>query len=133
MFCNVLAAWFVILVNELNNGTFSINGSKNVFTLTHIRHWFITYHSSRTKPHKTKNHKKWTTISGNHNLLITTSGNKETILPTHLKISHNSQPIITKNNTVGKIANNHVKKWLLILLFSLFKDFLFILSQFHII
>lgn len=118
VFCKVFAAWFVILVKEFNNGTFSTNGSKTAFTLSHTRHWFITNHNNRINPHKTKNHKKLTTISGSHNLSIITSGNNSTIFQTHLNISENNHQRITKNRTVGKTNNNPVIKWLFIFLFA---------------
>jgi hypothetical protein len=38
VFFNVLAAWFVILVNELNNGTLSINGHKTAHTFSQTCH-----------------------------------------------------------------------------------------------
>jgi hypothetical protein len=38
------------------------------------------------------------------------SGNNSTIFQTRLKISESSHPKIMKNNTVGKIANSHVRK-----------------------
>ena len=38
VFFKVFAAWFVILVNELNNGTLSINGHKTDPTLSQRRH-----------------------------------------------------------------------------------------------
>ena len=83
-------------------------------------------HNNRIIPHKTRNPRKCTIISGNHNLSVKASGNNSTILPTHLKISESIRPRITKNITVGKIANNHVKKWFFIFLLSSVRDFLFI-------
>jgi hypothetical protein len=38
VFFKVFAAWFVILVKELNNGTLSINGHKTAPTLSQRRH-----------------------------------------------------------------------------------------------
>ena len=113
MFCNVFAAWFVILVNELSNGTFSIKGSRKSLTFSHTRHWFIINHSIRTSPHNTKNHKKWINKSGNHSLSTIAFGNNSTIFQTHFKISQSNHDNITKNKTVGKINNAHVIKWFL--------------------
>lgn len=67
-------------------------------------------HNNRIIPHRTRNPKKCTIISGNHNLSVMASGNNSTIFQTHLKISESNHPKITKNNTVGKIANSHVRK-----------------------
>lgn len=118
VFCRVFAAWFVILVNELKSGTFSINGSKKNFTLSQIRHWFSTNHNNRISPHNTRNQRKCITISGSHNLSIIASGNNSTILPIRLKTKDITRQRITKNNTVGNIIINHVKKLFLFLSFS---------------
>jgi hypothetical protein len=67
-------------------------------------------HNSQINPHNTKNHKKCTTISGNNSLSVIASGNNSTILPTRLKMRESNHHKITKNNTVGKIDNSHVKK-----------------------
>jgi len=85
-------------------------------------------HNNRIIPHRTRKPKKCTMISGNHNLSIMASGNNSTILPIHLKIRESIRPKITKNNTVGKIANSHVRKWFFTFIFPFTKDFLFILS-----
>lgn len=118
VFLKVFAAWFVILVKEFNNGTLLINGSKKFFTLSQTCPWFITNHNNQINQHNTKNHKKCTTTSGNQNLFNITSGNNDTIFQTQLKTKDIIRQSITKNKTVGKISNNHVRKWLFNFLFS---------------